>query len=60
MSGPTGPYSTWWILLHDYNLAPTEGTLCETFPLDGNDTVEKFNSFVCPMNVKVKFDPDLV
>lgn len=46
----------WALILNEYNFAPTEGTLCETFPLAGTESVEKFNNAQIPMNVKFKFD----
>lgn len=60
MSGPTGPPSIWWKILNEYNFAPTDDTLCESFDLGGTESVEKFNNFQTPMNCKFKFDTDLM
>lgn len=57
---PQGPTPIWWLILNDYNFAPTAATLCETFPLAGTESVEKFNHPYLPMNCKFKFDTALM
>lgn len=59
MSGPTGPPTIQWLILNDYNFAPTEDTLYEEFDLGGAETVQKFNNAQLSMNCKFKFDTDL-
>jgi len=57
---PKGPPTIWWLILNDYNFAPIKDTLCDSFDLPGTESVEKFCNVQLSMNVKFKFDTDLM
>lgn len=51
-----------WIqmLLYEYNLEPTDGTMYELWELAGDDVMYRAANLQTSTNILIKFDPDLI
>jgi len=56
--GPTGPMTTEWLLLHEYNLNAMDGTKYEEWEAVAADEMHRFANIETPMNLLTLFTPE--
>jgi len=57
-TGPTGPPSTAWLLLHEYNLDKVEHTKYEPWDLGDSKEMLRLANVRTPMNILVIYEPE--
>lgn len=55
--GPTGPTTSEWILLHNYNLNAMDETKYEEWAAIAADEMHMFANIETPMHILTLFDP---
>lgn len=56
-TGPTGPPTTEWLLLHDYNLNAMDDTKYEEWAAVAADEMHMFANLQTPMKILTLFTP---